>query len=118
MPEFPGRTSTKLDEIHQGGVRATNDASLKLEIDVDAVVLVTHRISCDSLYKELKSNTKLLKEEGITGFYRIGDCVAPRSFADVIFDGHRLAKEIDSANPAFPLPVRTDGKHLLPALMN
>ena len=36
--------------------------------------------------------------------YRIGDCVAPRLIADAIFDGHRLAREIDSPNPEIALP--------------
>jgi dimethylamine/trimethylamine dehydrogenase len=36
--------------------------------------------------------------------YRTGDCVAPRLVTDCIFDGHRLAREIDSPNPAEPLP--------------
>ena len=34
----------------------------------------------------------------------IGDASAPRMIADSIFDGHRLAREIDSPNPAMPLP--------------
>ena len=36
--------------------------------------------------------------------YRVGDCVAPRILADAIFDGHRLASEIDSEDPAVALP--------------
>jgi hypothetical protein len=32
--------------------------------------------------------------------YRIGDCVAPRMISEAIFDGHRLAREIDGADPA------------------
>ena len=40
--------------------------------------------------------------------YRIGDCVAPRIVADVLFDGHRLGREIDSADPARPLPFRRE----------
>jgi dimethylamine/trimethylamine dehydrogenase len=30
--------------------------------------------------------------------------VAPQLIADAIFDGHRLAREIDSEKPAVPLP--------------
>ncbi len=36
--------------------------------------------------------------------HAIGDCVAPRLIADAIFDGHRLAREIDSPDPSRPLP--------------
>jgi dimethylamine/trimethylamine dehydrogenase len=45
-----------------------------------------------------------LNAEGITGLYRIGDCDAPRTIADCVFDGHRLAREIDSDDPSSPLP--------------
>jgi dimethylamine/trimethylamine dehydrogenase len=46
--------------------------------------------------------------EGITGFYRIGDCEAPRLTADAVFSGHRLAREIDSDDPATPLPFKRE----------
>ena len=44
------------------------------------------------------------EREGIEGLYLIGDAAAPRMLVDSIFDGHRLAREIDSPNPAMPLP--------------
>jgi dimethylamine/trimethylamine dehydrogenase len=47
--------------------------------------------------------------------YRIGDCVAPRLLADVAFDGHRLCREIDSDNPAIPLPYLRE--RLVPELI-
>ena len=42
--------------------------------------------------------------EGIAGVYRIGDCVAPLMVLDAVYEGHRLAREIDSPDPAKPLP--------------
>jgi dimethylamine/trimethylamine dehydrogenase len=46
-----------------------------------------------------------LEEAGIQALYRVGDCIAPRpQVADAIFDGHRLAREIDADDPATPLP--------------
>ena len=45
-----------------------------------------------------------LAAAGVEALYRIGDCVAPRLIADAIFDGHRLAREIDSDDPSQPLP--------------
>jgi dimethylamine/trimethylamine dehydrogenase len=45
-----------------------------------------------------------LRADGIQALYRIGDCVAPRLIADCVFDGHRLAREIDSDDPATPKP--------------
>ena len=75
-----------------------------VELEADAVVLVTQRLSDDALYHELRADEERLDAEGIEAVYRIGDCVAPQLIADAIFDGHRLAREIDSENPAVPLP--------------
>ncbi len=72
--------------------------------EADAVVLVTQREPRDALYHELRADPRRLEREGIESLYRIGDCVAPRTIAENIFDGHRLAREIDSADPATPLP--------------
>ena len=76
----------------------------RVEWAADAVVLVTQRRSNDALYRALRSDPDRLRQAGIQGVYRIGDCVAPRLTADAIFDGHRLAREIDSDDPAVPLP--------------
>jgi dimethylamine/trimethylamine dehydrogenase len=73
-------------------------------LKTDAIVLVTQRSSEDRLYLELVAGKDALTAAGIDGVYRIGDAVAPRMISEVIFDGHRLAREIDSPNPALPLP--------------
>jgi dimethylamine/trimethylamine dehydrogenase len=70
----------------------------------DAVVLVTQRRSDDTLYHELRGRPEQLSDAGITGVYRIGDCVSPRMIADAVFDGHRLGREIDSPDPRIPRP--------------
>jgi dimethylamine/trimethylamine dehydrogenase len=69
------------------------------DVDAGAIVLVTQRRSDDSLYHALVDDPG-----DVEGVYRVGDCVAPRILADAIFDGHRLAREIDSADPAVALP--------------
>jgi dimethylamine/trimethylamine dehydrogenase len=72
--------------------------------EADAFVLVTRREPLDSLYREVTADPARLAEEGIESVYRIGDCVAPRLIAECVFDGHRLAREIDTDDPATPLP--------------
>ena len=78
-------------------------------------MLVTQRLSEDALYHELAADEAALEDAGIEAVYRVGDCVAPRIPADAIFDGHRLAREIDSENPAVPLPFRRERLVLEPA---
>ncbi len=74
----------------------------------DGVVLVTQQASDDRLYQELAGDPAALAAAGIGAVYRIGDAVAPRLLSEAIFDGHRLAREIDSPDPAVPLPYRRE----------
>jgi dimethylamine/trimethylamine dehydrogenase len=76
-----------------------------IELEADSLVLTTQRLSDDALYRQLKSDRAALEAEGVEGLYRIGDCVMPRmALADAIFDGHRLAREIDCDDPAAAKP--------------
>jgi dimethylamine/trimethylamine dehydrogenase len=92
-------------EITPQGLRGQNVwAPDPVTWSADAVVLVTQREPCDGLYREVTADQHRVTSEGIERVYRIGDCVAPRLIADCVFDGHRLAREIDSDEPATPLP--------------
>ena len=102
------RAGIVLTGIEPGRLSATGEFGDSLELEADAVVLVTQRLSDEALYLELRAGDDALRSEGIEGLYRIGDCVAPRIVAEAIFDGHRLAREIDSENPAVPLPYRRE----------
>ncbi len=94
-----------LSEIAPEGLRGQNVwAPDPVEWQADAVVLVTQRRPRDELYRELTVDPERLAREEIEAVYRIGDCLAPRTIAENVFDGHRLAREIDSADPATPLP--------------
>ncbi|MHB8532145.1 MAG: oxidoreductase, partial [Solirubrobacteraceae bacterium] len=95
-----------LSEIRAGGTLRGSGvwAPDAVEWQADAVVLVTQREPCDALYHELIADSARLQAEEIAAVHRIGDCLAPRLIAECIFDGHRLAREIDTENPAEPLP--------------
>ena len=102
------RAGVVLTGIEPGRLAATDEFGEELELEADAVVLVTQRLSDEELYLELRADEEALRAEGVEALYRIGDCVAPRIVAEAIFDGHRLAREIDSENPAVPLPYRRE----------
>jgi dimethylamine/trimethylamine dehydrogenase len=91
------RAGTWLTRIEPAGVSAETELGDTFDLEADAVVLVTQRVSYEALYLELAA-------AGVEGCYRVGDCVAPRLIADAIWDGHRLGREIDSADPSQPLP--------------
>jgi dimethylamine/trimethylamine dehydrogenase len=94
--------------VQAGRVDLESEFGESVELDADAIVLVTQRLSDDRLYRELAADADALAAEGVEAVYRIGDCVAPRLVADAVFDGHRLGREIDSENPAVPLPHRRE----------
>lgn len=93
----------ELREITAGSVLLSRLGSEE-RLPADEVVLVTARRSRDELYAELLRDPSALAREGVQAVYRVGDCAAPRLLADAIFDGHRLGRELDSPNPARPLP--------------
>jgi dimethylamine/trimethylamine dehydrogenase len=98
-------TDHLVTEVGPAGARGQNVWSPDpVEWAADAVVLVTERQPRDSLYHELQADPDRLAAEEIEAVYRVGDCVAPRLIAECVFDGHRLAREIDSADPTMPLP--------------
>jgi dimethylamine/trimethylamine dehydrogenase len=102
------RPGTELITVNPGWVRCRDEFGIEQELAADAVVLVTQRVSVDGLYRELVSDRERLTRHGVRAVYRIGDCVAPRLLADVVFDGHRLGREIETSNPAAPLPYKRE----------
>jgi dimethylamine/trimethylamine dehydrogenase len=108
------RRGTTVAGVGVGVVNAEDEFGTPFELEADAIVLVTQRLSNEDLYLELKADEVALRREGVEAVFRIGDCVAPRLMADAIFDGHRLAREIDSENPAQPLPHRREQMMLSP----
>lgn len=77
-------------------------------LEFDSLVLVTGRHSDNALFKELKEREAEWEENGIKGVYLIGDAEAPRLIADATFTGHRLAREIEEADPQYPLPYKRE----------
>ncbi|MFL6049200.1 MAG: NAD(P)-binding protein [Gaiellales bacterium] len=100
----PVHRAVVVDRIDEGGIDLVGEFQATSRLAVDGVVLVTQRLSDEALYRELSGDRAALEAAGIEAVYRIGDCVAPRLIADAIFDGHRLAREIDSPDPERPLP--------------
>jgi dimethylamine/trimethylamine dehydrogenase len=98
------RTQTIVTAAEQDSVLLQHDYGTEENLSADALVLVTARLSNATLRDELLADPAALEQEGIEAVYGIGDCIAPRQIGENIFDGHRLAREIDTPNPEVPLP--------------
>ena len=72
--------------------------------EFDTLVLVTGRHSDCDLYDGLKARKDEWADNDIKGVYLIGDAWAPKLMADATFEGHRLAREIESDDPQHPKP--------------
>ena len=84
---------TVLSEIKNDCVRLANTISGEgIELERDGIVLVSDRISNDSLYYELKP---ALEAGKITSLRVIGDAEAPNIIAQAVFSGHLAAREFD-----------------------
>ena len=98
------RTGTTITAIGAGSVTGHDRHGEPWSAACDGIVLVTQQAPQDTLYAELASDRPTLAAAGISGLYRIGDAVAPRMISEAIFDGHRLAREIDQDDPTQPSP--------------
>jgi dimethylamine/trimethylamine dehydrogenase len=73
-------------------------------LDVDSIVMVTQRVPNAGLWDELQARRDEWEAAGIVAVHEVGDAVAPDMLHQAIFSGHRLGREIDSDDPAQPLP--------------
>jgi dimethylamine/trimethylamine dehydrogenase len=103
------RTLTMLEAVEPGQIRVRDSMGREEAIEIDGLVLTTHRLSNETLYLDLVADPNRLTANDIQGVFRVGDCVAPRTFAEAVLDGHRLARQIDEADPAVALPALPDG---------
>jgi dimethylamine/trimethylamine dehydrogenase len=102
------RHATTITQVGAGSVAGHDRHGEPWSAACDGVVLVTQQASQDTLYRELAGDEAALTAAGIGGLYRIGDAVAPRMISEAIFDGHRLAREIDGEDPGQPAPYRRE----------
>jgi dimethylamine/trimethylamine dehydrogenase len=102
------RTATTITAISAQSVIGHDRYGEPWSAACDGIVLVTQQAPQNTLYAELASEPPKLAAAGISGLYCIGDAVAPRMISEAIFDGHRLAREIDQEDPAQPFPYQRE----------
>jgi dimethylamine/trimethylamine dehydrogenase len=93
-----------VNAVTDGAIQGFDEFGQPWSMAAVGVVLVTQRRSHDDLYRTLAADKDALAAAGIDAVYSIGDAVAPRPISEAVFDGHRLAREIDSNDPMRPLP--------------
>jgi dimethylamine/trimethylamine dehydrogenase len=102
------RRDVTVTSITPDAIEVTDAFGQVASIEADAIVLCTQRRAEDHLYHELAGDADALTEAGIRAVYRAGDCVTPRTIADAVWDGHRLARELETASPHLPLEAHLE----------
>ena len=98
-------TAVTLHEWNDGRVWGVDQFGDPYDTACDDLVLVTHQVVDDELYQSLTADPAALAAAGIDAVHLIGDASSPRWISEAVFDGHRLAREIDLPNPSIPLAV-------------
>jgi dimethylamine/trimethylamine dehydrogenase len=80
----------------------------RAQIPCDAVVMVTSRISNDSLFQDLTARGSDWADAGILSVKVIGDAAAPAPIAWATFAGHRYARDLDGPDIGDALPFRRE----------
>ncbi|MBL8582159.1 MAG: FAD-dependent oxidoreductase [Rhizobiaceae bacterium] len=99
------RDGSRRTQTPRAGSIPRNASHAVTPVRCDSVILCTGRRSKDGLYRALRLRFDAWASAGLKGVHRAGDCLAPRYIADVVFDGHRIAREICSPDPQQPQPI-------------
>ena len=85
---------TLVEQIEPGRVLLSSELKQDPEwMPVNAVVLVTNRVSQEGLYRELQMD---LAEGSLKTLRRIGDADAPHLIAQAVYSGHLAAREFEA----------------------
>jgi dimethylamine/trimethylamine dehydrogenase len=97
-------TGVVVHEVADGHVRGETEFGEAWSHPASGVVLVTQQHSDDALHRELAAAPDALAAAGITRLLLIGDAASPRMPSDAVFDGHRVARELETDDPVAPRP--------------
>jgi len=77
-------------------------------VTAGSVVMVTSRQPDNQIYLALRENPEKLASAGIRSVSAIGDCNNPSTIATAIYEGHRVARELDAAPVDPDMPFRRE----------
>jgi dimethylamine/trimethylamine dehydrogenase len=105
------RPHRALVEIHEATADLACVYTDRIEtIDCDAALLVTSRAPDDRLYYDLLASGR---SDTLRTLRRIGDCLAPSTIAQAVWDGHRAARELEG-EAGDDAPFKLEYTHLEP----
>ena len=102
-------TAHTIAQIHADKVECTCIFTNHLRtVTARSVVMVTSRQPNNQIYLALRENPEKLASAGIRSVSAIGDCNNPSTIATAIYEGHRVARELDAAPVDPDMPFRRE----------
>jgi len=96
-------------QIHADKVECACDFTNHIQtVTARSVLMVTSRQPDNQIYLTLRENPEKLASAGIRSVFAIGDCNNPSTIATAIYEGHRVARELDSAPVGPDMPFRRE----------
>jgi len=77
-------------------------------LPASSVVMVTSRQPNNRLHLELSEDDDRLTDSGIKSVTAIGDCLCPSTIAAAVYEGHRVAREMDAPPQDPDMPFRRE----------
>jgi dimethylamine/trimethylamine dehydrogenase len=102
-------TAHTIAQIHADEVECACVFTNQLRtVTAGSVVMVTSRQPDNQIYLALRENPEKLVLAGIRSVSAIGDCSNPSTIATAIYEGHRVARELDAAPVDPDMPFRRE----------
>jgi dimethylamine/trimethylamine dehydrogenase len=98
----------RLVAVHDGEVELVGSPEGRHVRRPGTLVPVTMRLPEDALYHALAAGPARLAAAGVRSVRRIGDCFGPSTIAAAVYEGHRYARELDTAVDPDAVPFRRD----------
>jgi IS5 family transposase len=77
-------------------------------VAASSVVMVTSRQPDNQLYLGLTEDSERFAESEIASVIAIGDCLCPSTIASAVYEGHRVAREMDAPPQDPDMPFRRE----------
>ncbi|MFA9420741.1 MAG: FAD-dependent oxidoreductase [Gammaproteobacteria bacterium] len=102
-------TSHNISRVGSGEVDISCIYSGKASVvEASSVVMVTSRLPDNELQLSLSEDSDRLTDSGITSVISIGDCLSPSTIASAVYEGHRIAREMDAPPEDPDMPFRRE----------
>ena len=104
----------QINYIENGALHLNrNNSQRSIQIPCEHCVLITSREPRTALYDSLITRQENGDQSGIIDIRRVGDCLAPSTIAQAVYEGHRFAEEYEIPPDLHRIPFKCENIEIL-----